>query len=176
MRFDHLSGTTDVAAAARMERRTAPTESAYHKEVFEQLKFRPDGITTLRQLGEAARNDWTGEPLYWLAAIVLMNSRNAVATEASDLERLNRARSKRGKPELLSHTICRISPRLKQRMAHDRRAEGDERTIRSHFVRGHFKTRKSGVFWWSPFFRAGSQPGLVTKDYRVVGGNDSGPH
>lgn len=168
-RFDLLSGIADVEAAARMERQTAPTESVYHKDIFERLRSQADGAAIMRRLGEAARNDWMGEPLYWIAAIALMNSRNAATTVTSDLDRLNRARHKRGQPELLSHTICRIAPRLKQRIARDRGVEEDERVIRSHFVRGHFKTRKSGVFWWSPFFRHGSGVGLVAKDYRLVG-------
>lgn len=168
-RFDHLSRTADVEAAARLERLTAPTESNYHKDVFTRLRSQPDGAAILKRLSTAATNDWTGEPLYWLAALVLMNSRNAAVTEASNLDRLNRARHKRGQPELLSHTICRIAPRLKQRIAHDRGVERDARLIRSHFVRGHFKTRQSGVFWWSPYFRSGSQVGLVTKDYHLVG-------
>jgi len=28
----------------------------------------------------------------------------------------------------------------------------------AHYVRGHFKQRKSGVYWWSPFVRGSGEP------------------
>ena len=36
-----------------------------------------------------------------------------------------------------------------------------------HTVRGHFKQRKTGLFWWSPFIRGHIENGAVDKDYRV---------
>lgn len=40
---------------------------------------------------------------------------------------------------------------------------------RAHFVRGHFKRKKNGLFWWSPFMRCrkNSEVGVVDKDYRI---------
>lgn len=37
--------------------------------------------------------------------------------------------------------------------------------IRRHKVRGHFKVRKTGVFWWSSFERGNPDVGYVHKDY-----------
>ncbi len=39
---------------------------------------------------------------------------------------------------------------------------------RAHLVRGHFKLRKSGLYWWSPFVRGKSKLGLIHKEYEVV--------
>jgi len=30
--------------------------------------------------------------------------------------------------------------------------------VAAHYVRGHFKQRKSGVYWWSPFVRGNGEP------------------
>jgi hypothetical protein len=43
----------------------------------------------------------------------------------------------------------------------------EHRELRAHFVRGHFKARKSGVFWWSPHARGDLSRGMVAKDYEV---------
>jgi len=41
--------------------------------------------------------------------------------------------------------------------------------VRSHLVRGHFKRKKNGLFWWSPFMRnrKNAEIGIVDKDYRI---------
>lgn len=36
---------------------------------------------------------------------------------------------------------------------------------RAHLVRGHFKRRKSGMYWWSPFVRGNQKLGIKNKDY-----------
>lgn len=39
--------------------------------------------------------------------------------------------------------------------------------IRAHMVRGHFKQRGSGLYWWNPFLRCKKNQGFVDKDYIV---------
>lgn len=39
-------------------------------------------------------------------------------------------------------------------------------TPRLHIVRGHFKKKKNGVFWWSPFWRGDHGKGVIIKDYK----------
>lgn len=39
--------------------------------------------------------------------------------------------------------------------------------MRLHMVRGHFKKRKSGLYWWSPFMRGNIDLGVVQKNYQV---------
>jgi len=43
-----------------------------------------------------------------------------------------------------------------------------QNTTRLHTVRGHFKIRKTGIFWWPHFMRGDPQKGAITKDYTVV--------
>lgn len=41
---------------------------------------------------------------------------------------------------------------------------------RAHLVRGHFKRKKNGLFWWNPFMRArdnAKKVGVVVKDYNL---------
>lgn len=40
--------------------------------------------------------------------------------------------------------------------------------MRRHLVRGHFKRRRSGIFWWGDFFRGNPALGEVTKTYRAA--------
>lgn len=37
-----------------------------------------------------------------------------------------------------------------------------------HVVRGHFKTRKTGIFWWNSYMRGSQNKGVVTKDYSIT--------
>jgi len=43
---------------------------------------------------------------------------------------------------------------------------------RMHFVRGHFKAKKNGLFWWNPFMRntKNADVGMVDKTYRLKEG------
>jgi hypothetical protein len=36
-----------------------------------------------------------------------------------------------------------------------------------HSVRGHFKIRRTGVYWWSPFFRGDPTKLVQRQEYKV---------
>jgi hypothetical protein len=63
--------------------------------------------------------------------------------------------------------VVNIPQRYKQR--HDV-AAGDGAELRAHFVRGHFKARKTGVFFWSAYRRGNPALGFAHKDYRLARG------
>jgi hypothetical protein len=101
----------------------------------------------------AASKDIEGEPTLLRAAVMLLNSRNLAEYQPRPIAaKLNHARKKNGKPALLDYTHVRIrlSRALGERagMAADPRAPS-----RLHLVRGHFKVRATGVYWWAPFAR-----------------------
>jgi hypothetical protein len=101
----------------------------------------------------AASKDIEGEPTLLRAAVMLLNSRNLAEYQPRPIAaKLNHARAKNGKPALLDYTHVRIrlSRALGERagMAADPRAPS-----RLHLVRGHFKVRATGVYWWAPFAR-----------------------
>jgi hypothetical protein len=107
----------------------------------------------LNLLLNAASKDIEGEPTLLRAAVMLLNSRNLAEYQPRAIAaKLNHARAKNGKPALLDYTHVRIklSRALGERagMAADPRAPS-----RLHLVRGHFKIRATGVYWWAPFAR-----------------------
>jgi hypothetical protein len=119
-------------------------------------------------LGELGRADWAGEPAYLLAVIGLLNARNAVETADVDQHKLNRARTKRGKLPLFSHKVLKIAHRQQHRAYGNGEGRDDHQTLRGHFVRGHFKARASGVYFWHPHKRGDFSRGHIKKDYELT--------
>jgi hypothetical protein len=119
-----------------------------------------DGLIAL------ARSDWAGEIKFVFAALGLLNARNVVERQRADLTRLNRARVRSGKPPFLDREVLKIRALHRPSLAPTgSRAEAAD--VRGHFVRGHFKTRRSGVFWWGPHVRGRVGGTGAAKDYEV---------
>lgn len=100
------------------------------------------------------------------AVLALLNSRNCTALQSIDAQPVPKSLRKRlsSQKELYSHRILKLD--LNKAQLSRAKANGlssDE--ARAHLVRGHFKVRKTGIFWWSPFVRGNSRKGIVTKDY-----------
>lgn len=97
--------------------------------------------------------------------LMMLNSRNAVEHQDHDISRLNKARVKRDKPPLLTHRVTHLH--LSRARLRDAEASGMTRTeMRAHMVRGHFKVRRTGVYWWSAFVRG--RHGTIDRDrYQV---------
>jgi hypothetical protein len=118
-------------------------------------------------LAHNSNHDWAGEPWFWLAVLALLNAKNgASSTFTPAPAALNRSRLKAGKPPLVDYhqLTLRIGP-------HDRQgrspAASDRQGMRAHTVRGHFKIRRTGVYWWRPFIRGEVADGFVGKRYKV---------
>lgn len=108
-------------------------------------------------------DDWQGEPKYLAAALALMNSKNAAETVKVDIPaKLNKRRQRDGKLPFLDYHLLRIPGRYKQKNV---AGEATGQQLRAHFVRGHFKVRRTGVFFWSTFQRGNPTLGFVHKDY-----------
>ena len=92
------------------------------------------------------------------SVILLLNSRNMTAAQAVPApERLNRQRARKGRAPLLDYTTIRI--KLSRSLAQRAGADSERSAARLHVVSGHFKVRKSGIFWWSDHARGESDPG-----------------
>lgn len=124
----------------------------------------PDMIETLTRNGD---HDWAGEPWFWLAVLALLNAKNgASAVYVPAPEALNVRRRKAGKPEKVDYhqLTLRIGPRPQP----VRRGGVSGRDAQqAHTVRGHFKIRKTGVYWWRPFIRGDVAEGFTGKSYKV---------
>lgn len=88
-----------------------------------------------------------------LPSLILMNCRNAVEEEYVDAPaKLNKARKAKGRPEIGPYRIVKLKLRPKQRRIYEERGYTGVQ-MAGGLVIGHFKVRKTGVFWWSPYLR-----------------------
>jgi hypothetical protein len=119
------------------------------------------------KLMQAAMLDIEGEPPLLRAAIMLMNSRNLAVNHPRPIAaKLNKARKARGKLPLqdYTHVAIRLTRALAARAGH---ASDAYQPHRLHLVRGHFKIRASGVYWWAPHARG--QGAAPLTQHRHVG-------
>lgn len=152
-----------VAAFRELNRREAPWFSKHCRELINAI-FTNRGAEILNDLVMFWLKDLGGETNFIHAFILMLNSRNAIERETPDISRLNKARRRRGRPEFLSHVITRIYMSKSRMRSAD--AQGISREqARWHSVMGHFKVRKSGVFWWAPFMRGDPTKPLPRSHY-----------
>jgi len=110
--------------------------------------------------------DWTGEPPFIEATLALLNCRNVHQTEYVDKTEHNRKRARRGHAPLASYHLVKIHPHHIVRAGTRSNGE-DHAALRAHFVRGHFKHRATGLYFWRPHARGNASAGRVNKDYEV---------
>lgn len=114
---------------------------------------------------DATHSDWEGEIGFLEAVLIMLNAKNGVdRREAIPTERQNRARAKIGKPPLFEHHTVHLKLRGPERRP---AGDGSHASPRAHIVRGHFKVRKTGVYFWSPFVRGDAKAGTVRSRYEV---------
>jgi len=132
--------------------------------LIKATSFHPaDGIASyFRRF--ATMDDWIGEPGFIVATLALLSSRNAVETQPVEVN--NKRRKLTGKPLLFSYHLLSIPQRYRQRHLPTAAAD-DPMQLRAHFVRGHFKVRKTGVYFWSEYQRGNPTLGFVHKDYQL---------
>jgi hypothetical protein len=112
-----------------------------------------------------AASDWVGEPHFIEAVLALLNCRNVHETVYVDKTEHNRKRTRKNKQPLSSYHLVKINSHHIVRSGH---SEHDSHSaLRAHFVRGHFKHRKTGLYFWRPHQRGQMSIGSVTKDYEV---------
>ena len=63
-----------------------------------------------------------------------------------------------------SYHVVKISKQMKLRMEGDA-SHGNGR--RQHWIRGHFKVRKTGVFWWNAHLAGNPDLGKIEKEYAL---------
>lgn len=111
-------------------------------------------------------SDWGGEIRYLLSVLGLFNARNVMEVEKVDKTKHNKKRIAHRKPPLCDHTLLKIRA-MHRRSFLGTRGKGTAGDVREHFCSGHWKHRKTGLFWWNPFWRGNPQRGQVTHDYQV---------
>lgn len=121
-----------------------------------------------------ANGSWYYAPIVFAFAAML-NSRDVLEQNPSQLERLNRARLRRGREPLLDH----IEVRMKLRRSGDNDQAFGHAHLRSsprlHHVRGHFVHRAGKTFWRASHLRGDAERPIRTKTVMVSVGRPARP-
>jgi len=107
------------------------------------------------------------EPSRLKAILILLNTKNGVEQTSADLSEINRTKPRNDKPSLLEHRVVRMRVPGKLRVGGVSEPGEPVSKVRVHSVRGHFKVRQSGVYWWHEFVRGNPKRGMISHDYRV---------
>lgn len=148
-----------------------PAEAAAWKELWNRFEWRPH--PDLRMLarsfaslmGEskvAMVEDDQGDELrrmfvtQILSALILLNCRNAVTTERVPApERLNKKRLKQKRAPIPEYRTVKVHLSGAAKRAWSERGLSSSQVRDGAFVVGHFKVRKSGIYWWGFHMRGG---------------------
>ncbi|WP_159012884.1 hypothetical protein [Acidisoma sp. S159] len=166
-RRDHkiAANPRELEAALTLSNRVSFIKSPYFAPVARAI-VRHSGETALESLMKLSRSNAEAEAALLIGVLMLLNTRNGTSREPSDLRKINAVRRKKGQRELLD--FWSVNLRLS---ASRSRALGKSgvltQEMRAHLVRGHFKIRKSGLYWWSPHVRGDAKFGSVQKVYNV---------
>jgi len=100
-----------------------------------------------------------------LPALILLNCRNAVDVEKVPApDKLNKQRAKKGRPPISEHNVVKIHLSATRKRVYEAHG-GVSHNVRGGLVIGHFKVRKSGIFWWSPHWRGSPSDSTSPKTY-----------
>ncbi len=135
-----------------------------YAEAYERLR---GPIDPRHVLWQSAIEDITGEPGMLQSIVLLINSRNLTAAENVTISRrLNLQRTRKGRQPLLDYTKIQI--KLSRALYPRAGGSGEQSPSRMHIVRGHFKVRKNGIYWWSDHARGDPLQGTVRQQTRKV--------
>jgi len=124
-------------------------------------------MAQIQDLMDKAMPDWEGEFSFFKSLLILLQCKNAVESRASEPIKASHARTRTqaGKLPLFEHHTIHLKLRGPER--HGEPGAGQHASPRAHLVRGHFKIRKTGVYFWSPFVRGDVRLGTVRSRYEV---------
>jgi hypothetical protein len=157
----------EIAAMRFMDHHALPGLSP-HGVQFVAIILANANEIELKHFVQSWQADVQGEGTFIECFLAMLNSKNPVVEhEPADLTKLNKARRKSGKIEFLPYTKTRLTMSRSQGRIADARGISRE-VARQHLVRGHFKIRRTGVYWWSPFIRGDlSRGGVERSSYEV---------
>ena len=158
----YANNDREIEAIQQLDRHALPGLS-YHGAQFVATILSKGTNVEIKEFLDKWAADMQGEGTFVQCFLAMLNSRNPVVEhEPVDLTKLNKSRRKSGKAEFLTYSKTRLS--LSRSQARIARARGvDRATAMQTLVRGHFKIRRTGVFWWSPFVRGDARKGSVER-------------
>jgi hypothetical protein len=152
-----ITTEADLVAFADLSNRVHHIVPPWMEGFWASLVMHPEAF---REAEELARYDLAAEWRFVLSLLTILNSRNVISySEEATFEKLNKQRKKKGKPPVLSHREIRLnlSKVQRQRLGEYAQRSPSARPTEAHLVRGHWKLRKTGLYWWSPHVRYGDQ-------------------
>jgi hypothetical protein len=106
-----------------------------------------------------------------LKAMLCLNAKNIKQVSIPASVKLNAKRSKHGKTPFFEYKVLDIFLNAEGMMPtreNLKQCMESGTSMRLHSRRGHFKTRKTGIFWWSNHMAGRRDKGTIVKDYNVV--------
>jgi hypothetical protein len=154
--YRHWEGKQEeIAAIDRLDRVAWPVVSAEGKEMAKGFikSAAALGMTaeqSYNQFLNASFGDIQGEFLHALAVLLMLSAKNATEGRVENRDKINKARRKRGEPELLTHIVTYLKLGKGERTRGVRPGDGALGGFggrRPHMVRGHLVTRGGVIFW-----------------------------
>jgi len=145
-------------------------------EVLEHVRFRFDAAWSAyyqercitaemrREVLHANLSACAFDPPMLFAFFLMLCARDALPQRVIPVDRLNRSRSRAGKPSLLEHVEVAaplFASRPEQASAHPAGLNMERRSPRLHHVCGHIVRRGSTVFWRCPHIRGSARLGKI---------------
>jgi hypothetical protein len=118
-------------------------------------------------LRDVANGNWYFLP-FVMAFAAMLNSRDILSERRSQLDRLNLARLRRGRPALLDHIEITMNLAGSHGHGGDLGVRHGRHAPRLHHVRGHFVTRAGKKFWRSSHLRGDASGVPVRKTVLVT--------
>lgn len=160
-----------------------PAEAAAWQELYNRFEWRPhpdlkmlvESVATLMGRSGVARVEADqAEELQRLfvtqilSALILLNCRNAVVTERVPApDRLNKKRVKLKRSPIPEYRTVKVHLSGSAKRAWAEQGVSSTKIRDGAFVIGHFKVRKSGIYWWG-FHMRGGGPTRKTRRIGVI--------
>lgn len=171
----------EVIAAAGVQEMLC-TNDRTRTRAHVQMMF-PDLGSTMYQdmshteLGTSLMDAVTGALATTLRATLMLNAKNVKPVQVvKEPVALNRSRTKKHKVPFFEYYTLDVLVSQGKRLVDRKKVDfGAVRNtfgqMRNHYrwgtVMGHFKTRSTGIFWWSAHGRGDKDVGIITKDYNI---------
>lgn len=128
-------------------------------------KMSPTGFQFLLR---TACKDWQGERRWIIGILLLLNSRNLFRLENQSVSTKNKHRSTRQPPDIISHKNVKIHLTKVGENRMNSQGYNSSQEMAWHKVRGHWKVRKTGVFFWRPYTRGNPAKGVIERNYTIT--------
>lgn len=142
---------TEIASLIELAGRIDHIIPDYMEQLWDYINLDP---MLAEYMEGCTRYDLAAEWRFATALLTLLNSKNCVEySKVKEFSKLNKIRTKRKQPQLLSHQVITLSLSKVQKNRMKLMGIHSKEDMNAHLVRGHFKLRKSGLYWWAGHIR-----------------------